>query len=104
LINFGITDPKIIFFTHCFPSFFSLSLPFESNTFLNLTPVGDDGANSRTVRVNRGGTCGYVASFPASSPYVTAVGATQVDGEFVNRLDMKFDVINVVIFSNANEI
>mmetsp|Transcript_11509 Transcript_11509/g.11152 ORF Transcript_11509/g.11152 Transcript_11509/m.11152 type:complete len:685 (-) Transcript_11509:48-2102(-) len=38
---------------------------------------GDDGANSRSVRVNRGGTCGYVASFPASSPYVTAVGATQ---------------------------
>lgn len=38
---------------------------------------GDDGANSRKVRTGRGGKCGYVISYPTSSPYVTAVGATQ---------------------------
>jgi subtilase family serine protease len=40
---------------------------------------GDDGANTRDYRVgmNPRGSCGYVMSFPASSPYVTAIGATQ---------------------------
>jgi subtilase family serine protease len=38
---------------------------------------GDDGANSRDLRNKKGGTCGYIALFPACSPYVTAVGATQ---------------------------
>jgi tripeptidyl-peptidase I len=37
---------------------------------------GDDGAVSRMVRT--GGTCRYAPLFPASSPYVTAVGATMV--------------------------
>jgi tripeptidyl-peptidase-1 len=32
---------------------------------------GDDGANSNSL-------CGYAISYPASSPYVTAVGATSV--------------------------
>jgi tripeptidyl-peptidase-1 len=61
---------------------------------------GDDGANSRNVRTNRGGTCGYVAIFPASSPYVTTVGATQVHGKLVSKYDIKFNVISVAIFSN----
>mmetsp|Transcript_11357 Transcript_11357/g.11001 ORF Transcript_11357/g.11001 Transcript_11357/m.11001 type:complete len:726 (+) Transcript_11357:797-2974(+) len=38
---------------------------------------GDDGANSRDFRTGGAGSCGYVAIFPACSPYVTAVGATQ---------------------------
>jgi tripeptidyl-peptidase-1 len=38
---------------------------------------GDDGANSRSVRAGMGGSCGYAPGFPASSPYVTSVGATQ---------------------------
>ena len=37
---------------------------------------GDDGAISRNVR--KGGKCTYAPIFPASSPYVTAVGATMV--------------------------
>ena len=37
---------------------------------------GDDGAVSRMVRT--GGLCKYAPIFPASSPYVTAVGATMV--------------------------
>jgi tripeptidyl-peptidase I len=37
---------------------------------------GDDGAISRKVRT--GGACTYAPNFPASSPYVTAVGATMV--------------------------
>ena len=37
---------------------------------------GDDGAVSRKVRT--GGKCTYAPLFPASSPYVTAVGATMV--------------------------
>jgi hypothetical protein len=28
-------------------------------------------------RAGGGGSCGYLAIFPATSPYVTAVGATQ---------------------------
>ncbi|CEO98853.1 hypothetical protein PBRA_006967 [Plasmodiophora brassicae] len=37
---------------------------------------GDDGAHSPALRQNPA-QCGLVASFPASSPYVVAVGATQ---------------------------
>jgi hypothetical protein len=39
--------------------------------------IGDDGANTRDYRSGGSGSCGYVMSFPASSPYVTAIGATQ---------------------------
>jgi len=39
-----------------------------------LVSSGDDGVAGTPVRY---GSCGYVPSFPASSPYVTAVGATQ---------------------------
>jgi tripeptidyl-peptidase-1 len=38
---------------------------------------GDDGALDRAVRGGNIDKCGYIATFPASSPYVTAVGATQ---------------------------
>jgi hypothetical protein len=37
----------------------------------------DDGVLSHSSRVKRD-RCFYVPSFPASSPYVTAIGATQV--------------------------
>merc|ERR1712028_279673 len=37
---------------------------------------GDDGAPGSGARGNAGG-CGYEPSFPATSPYITAVGATQ---------------------------
>ena len=42
--------------------------------------TGDDGANSPEVRSSSYGTsaCGYSPVFPASSPYVTSVGATKV--------------------------
>jgi tripeptidyl-peptidase-1 len=39
--------------------------------------TGDDGAGSSAVRGGNIDKCGYTAIFPASSPYVTAVGATQ---------------------------
>ena len=39
---------------------------------------GDDGAISRAVRIDGVSACSYVAIFPASNPYVTAVGATSV--------------------------
>ena len=39
---------------------------------------GDDGANSRSVRVNGITSCGYISIFPASNPFVTSVGATAV--------------------------
>lgn len=38
---------------------------------------GDDGVSTNSARNNPNG-CGYAPFFPASSPYVTAVGATQV--------------------------
>lgn len=38
---------------------------------------GDDGALSQSARSNPLG-CKYAASFPASSPFVTAVGGTMV--------------------------
>ena len=38
---------------------------------------GDDGANSPEAR-NKPASCGYMPGFPASCPFVTAVGATQV--------------------------
>lgn len=42
-----------------------------------LAASGDDGANSRDVRTYNDQTyCGYAPVWPASSPYVTAVGAT----------------------------
>ena len=43
-----------------------------------LVASGDDGANSRSVRTSGVLACGYTAEYPASSPYVTAVGATSV--------------------------
>jgi tripeptidyl-peptidase I len=42
-----------------------------------LVSSGDDGAHSRLAR-NKASNCKYMPSFPASSPYVTAVGATSV--------------------------
>jgi len=38
---------------------------------------GDDGASSSAVRTLGTSMCGYKPSWPATSPYVTAVGATQ---------------------------
>jgi tripeptidyl-peptidase I len=43
-----------------------------------LAASGDDGANSRKVRSKKTINCRYMPNFPASSPYVTAVGATSV--------------------------
>ena len=45
-----------------------------------LAASGDDGANSRSARASSSGVraCGYTPIFPASCPYVTAVGATSV--------------------------
>ena len=43
-----------------------------------LAASGDDGAVSNTVRNGNTQRCGYEPDFPASSPYVTAVGATSV--------------------------
>ena len=40
---------------------------------------GDDGANSEAARGNPS-NCGYAPSFPASSQYVLAVGATSGPG------------------------
>ena len=45
-----------------------------------LAAAGDDGANSWRVRGNKI-FCGYSPLFPASSPYVLSVGATQVTCE-----------------------
>jgi tripeptidyl-peptidase I len=39
---------------------------------------GDDGAISRRVRTSGLSACGYSSLFPASCPYVTAVGGTSV--------------------------
>jgi len=41
-----------------------------------LASSGDDGAGNYHIR-NDTSKCGYFASFPATSPYVTSVGATQ---------------------------
>lgn len=43
-----------------------------------VVPSGDDGAVSRLVRTNGTSKCSYSPTFPASSPYVVAVGATSV--------------------------
>jgi tripeptidyl-peptidase I len=43
-----------------------------------LAASGDDGANSRSARGKKTSFCGYTPLFPATSPYVTAVGATSV--------------------------
>jgi subtilase family serine protease len=43
-----------------------------------VVPSGDDGAISRLVRTNGTAKCSYSPTFPASSPYVVAVGATSV--------------------------
>ena len=46
-----------------------------------LAAAGDDGAPGYDVR-DGDLTCGYHPIFPATSPYVTAVGATQVNKGF----------------------
>jgi tripeptidyl-peptidase I len=43
-----------------------------------LVSSGDDGALTNRVRSGKFQNCGYEPDFPASSPYVTAVGATSV--------------------------
>ena len=58
---------------------------------------GDDGANSRDVRTNGKSSCGYQPSFPATSPYVTAVGATSV------RLKQKDSVSSLIIWVQESE-
>ena len=49
-----------------------------------VVPSGDDGAISGLVRVNDTSKCSYSPSFPASSQYVTAVGATSVSPKNTN--------------------
>jgi subtilase family serine protease len=59
-------------------AFNNIAIKLSSMGVTILASSGDDGANSRLVRGSQTTQCGYVASFPASHPYVTAVGATSV--------------------------
>lgn len=54
---------------------------------------GDDGANSRTVRTNGIVDCGYTSIFPASNPFVTAVGATAVRLLLFSDLSLSYEII-----------
>jgi tripeptidyl-peptidase I len=61
---------------------------------------GDDGVHSYDARGNTA-KCGYMPGFPASCPYVTSVGATQVSGtRIVTRCLHPYHTILIEIFAS----
>ena len=69
-----------------------------------LAASGDDGANSRSARASTSGVkaCGYTPIFPASSPYVTTVGATSVRFYTINNtfLTNYFNFLEVLLLAD----
>lgn len=59
---------------------------------------GDDGAISRATRNDGLSACSYVAIFPASNPYVTAVGATSVSAVILMFLDIVLHFFSLPLF------
>jgi tripeptidyl-peptidase I len=88
LVNSGSTPPLIISISYAQPeSLVSVSdyTMFQNNAIklgvlgtTILASAGDDGVSSSGARVDKN-KCSYVPIFPASSPYVTSVGATKVE-------------------------
>lgn len=66
-----------------------------------LAASGDDGVAGFLVRDGTLG-CGYYASFPASSPYVTAVGGTMVRGELTNCVSVSFFIYTISFHSSPH--
>jgi len=73
-ISYGAPEPKLQAST--LNSFNTEAMKLGVQGVSIFVSSGDDGAPGSGARGNAGG-CGYEPSFPASSPYVTAVGATQ---------------------------
>jgi tripeptidyl-peptidase I len=75
-ISYGAEEKKVT--EALIVAFNNIAIKLSSMGVTIIAGSGDDGANSRLVRGSQTTQCGYVASFPASHPYVTAVGATSV--------------------------
>jgi len=73
-ISYGAPEPKIAAST--LNSFNTEAMKLGVQGVSIFVSSGDDGAPGSGARGNAGG-CGYEPSFPATSPYITAVGATQ---------------------------
>lgn len=76
-VSYGYLEPELLLMDPTYVSSFdheAMKLGLRGVTLV--VASGDDGVGSFMVR---GGTlfCGYTPSFPATSPYVTAVGGTQ---------------------------
>lgn len=76
-VSYGYLEPELLVMDPTYVSSFdheAMKLGLRGVTLV--VASGDDGVGSFMVR---GGTlfCGYTPSFPATSPYVTAVGGTQ---------------------------
>ena len=75
-ISYGAEENKVSLATS--DAFNAQAVKLSSMGVTILAASGDDGAVSNTVRNGNTQRCGYEPNFPASSPYVTAVGATSV--------------------------
>jgi tripeptidyl-peptidase I len=75
-ISYGQEEKKISLGTS--NAFNTAAVKLSAMGVTILVSSGDDGALSNRVRNGRTQNCGYEPDFPASSPYVTAVGATSV--------------------------
>jgi len=73
-ISYGAPEPKLEAST--LNSFNTEAMKLGVQGVSVFVSSGDDGAPGSGARGNAGG-CGYEPSFPATSPYITAVGATQ---------------------------
>jgi len=73
-ISYGAPEPKLAAST--LNTFNTEAMKLGVQGVSIFVSSGDDGAPGSGARGNPGG-CGYEPSFPATSPYITAVGATQ---------------------------
>ena len=74
-ISYGIEEKFVT--TIEFKAFNTQAIKLGAIGVTIVAASGDDGANSRKVR-SLPSVCSYAPNFPASNPYVTAVGATSV--------------------------
>jgi len=79
VISISYVSPESQFSSAYFHSFTAQAMKLAAAGVTIIAASGDDGANCHAGFCASTPSCGYSTLFPASNPFVTAVGATQVD-------------------------
>ncbi len=79
VISISYGGPEYQFSSIYLHSFRIEALKLAAQGVTIVASSGDDGANCAAGLCSTSALCGYYPMFPASSPLVTAVGATQVE-------------------------